>query len=81
MNNVTKFDYKPKAKELKAYIKTHRDSATILVHKNADGDCIGAGLALSLFLESEYEDIKVISQTRFSDSFSWLPNSPYRFHS
>ena len=68
------FDYSTKAKELDKFIKDHSGSATILIHKNADGDCVGAGLALSLWLQSKY-NVKIISPNRYSDSFSWLPNS------
>ncbi len=68
------FDYTTASKEFDSFINDHSGVATILIHKNADGDCISAGLALSLWLQNKY-NVKVISPNRYSDSFAWLPNS------
>ena len=68
------FDYITAAKELDSFIQHSSGPVTVLIHKNADGDCISAGLALSLWLPDKY-NIKIVSPNRYSDSFSWLPNS------
>ena len=46
---------------------------SILVHKNADGDCIGASLAVSILLESLGYECKIISSNAYNRNFNWMP--------
>ena len=48
---------------------------TLLMHKNADGDCMGASLAVCIFLESLGYDCKIISPNAYSRNFNWMPCS------
>ncbi len=48
---------------------------TLLMHKNADGDCIGASLAVCMFLEALGCECKVISTNAYNRNFNWLPYS------
>ena len=48
--------------------------ATILMHKNADADCVGASLALSLLLEKLGFECKIVSSNGYSSNFRWMPN-------
>ena len=70
-------DYNLYSEKLKNFIdSSEKKVASILIHKNADGDCVGAGLALSFLLEKEgYTDVKIISTNAFNDNYLWMPNS------
>ena len=70
-------DYSLYSEKLKNFIdSSEKKVASILIHKNADGDCVGAGLALSFLLEKEgYTDVKIISTNAFNDNYLWMPNS------
>ncbi|MEM1215980.1 MAG: bifunctional oligoribonuclease/PAP phosphatase NrnA [Bacteroidota bacterium] len=45
----------------------------ILSHRNPDGDAIGSSLGLSLFLQKNGHNVKVIVPSEYPDFLAWLP--------
>ena len=76
------FDYESKAKEfvekfnvLDADGNVKKQRVSILVHKNPDGDTLGSGLALSLWLQKSGHEVKILAPNRYPEVFASLPNS------
>ena len=47
----------------------------VLIHKNPDGDALGAGLGLFLFLEKQKHKVKIISPNDYPAFYRWMPGS------
>jgi phosphoesterase RecJ-like protein len=60
--------------ELKKLLYVPQDVA-ILTHRNPDGDAVGSSLGLSLFLQKQGHNVKVIAPSDYPDFFSWMPQS------
>ncbi len=69
------FDYFEKAKELLDFIGKNQKNISIVIHKNPDGDALGAALAMSLWLQKNGHSTKVIAPNYFSENFAWLPSA------
>lgn len=69
------FDYATKAREFVEKFETGKQQISIILHKNPDGDTLGAGLALSLWLQKKGHEVKVLAPNRYPEIFGNLPNS------
>ena len=69
------FDYESKAKEFVEKLGEKKQKVSIILHKNPDGDTLGAGLALSLWLQRQGHEVKVLAPNRYPEIFGNLPNS------
>lgn len=59
---------------LKKLLNTPQDVA-ILTHRNPDGDAVGSSLGLSLFLQKNGHNVKVIAPSDYPDFLSWMPQA------
>ncbi len=55
-----------------AEILRNCDNVTILTHKSPDGDCIGAGMGLCLYLRSVGKHANVVNSDGFPDRYDFL---------
>ena len=69
------FDYSLKAQEFVETIGEGTKNISIVLHKNPDGDSIGAGLALSVWLQNKGHNVKILAPNRYPETFAGLPNS------
>ena len=75
MSKTVSFNYKQISETLLKCLDTCKKDICIFIHKNADGDCLGAGLGLGLWLQNRGFNAKIISSNNFSESYTWMPNS------
>ncbi|MCB0639908.1 MAG: bifunctional oligoribonuclease/PAP phosphatase NrnA [Lewinella sp.] len=47
----------------------------IVTHRNPDGDAIGSSLGLSLFLQKNGHNVKVIAPSEYPDFLAWMPQA------
>lgn len=67
MNNITL--------EMAAEILSSCGDAYILIHRNPDGDCIGAGYALKEYFNQTSRKAKVVCSDVIPDKYSYLKNN------
>lgn len=60
--------------ELKKIIHIPQD-VVILSHRNPDGDAVGSSLGLSLFLQKNGHNVKVVVPSDYPDFLSWMPQA------
>lgn len=60
--------------ELKQLLNRPQD-VVILSHRNPDGDAIGSSLGLSLFLQRNGHNVKVIVPSEYPDFLAWMPQA------
>jgi len=58
--------------KIKKWLESPKD-VVILSHRNPDGDAIGSTLALQLFLEQSFHNVKIIYPSEYPKVFSWMP--------
>lgn len=75
MSKTVGFNYKQISETLLKCLDTCKKDICIFIHKNADGDCLGAGLGLGLWLQNRGFNAKIISSNNFSENYTWMPNS------
>lgn len=69
------YNYLKDSEDLKSVIETtQKKKVALLMHKNADADCIGAALSMSLLLEKLGFECKIISSNGYNSNFKWMPN-------
>lgn len=67
-------DYSSFRNLLESFIgSSEKKVATLLIHKNVDGDCIGAALALCGVLKQLNFECKVIATNGYNRNFGWMP--------
>jgi phosphoesterase RecJ-like protein len=59
---------------LKKIIHIPQD-VVIISHRNPDGDAVGSSLGLSLFLQKNGHNVKVIVPSEYPDFLSWMPQA------
>ncbi len=59
---------------LKKLLNTPQD-VVILTHRNPDGDAVGSSLGLSLFLQKNGHNVKIIAPSDYPDFLSWMPQA------
>lgn len=70
------FDYKVKAQEFESICSGNSRDVSIVIHRNPDGDAVGASLALLIWLQKKFNHkVRIIAPNRYSESLAWLPNS------
>lgn len=52
---------------------TNPKRIAVIMHTNPDGDALGTGLALTLFLKGQGHYVNIISPTEYPTFLSWLP--------
>ncbi|MEL6972836.1 MAG: bifunctional oligoribonuclease/PAP phosphatase NrnA [Bacteroidota bacterium] len=60
--------------QLKQLLSMPQD-VVIVTHRNPDGDAIGSSLGLSLFLQRDAHNVKVIAPSEYPDFFAWMPQA------
>ncbi|WP_020537629.1 DHH family phosphoesterase [Lewinella cohaerens] len=60
--------------ELKKLLNTPQD-VVILTHRNPDGDAVGSSLGLSLFLQKNGHNVKIVAPSDYPDFLSWMPQA------
>ena len=60
--------------ELKKILHFPQD-IVILSHRNPDGDAVGSSLGLSLFLQKDGHNVKIVVPSDYPDFLSWMPQS------
>jgi len=59
---------------LKKLLNTPQD-VVILTHRNPDGDAVGSSLGLSLFLQKNGHNVKIVAPSDYPDFLSWMPQA------
>jgi len=59
---------------LKRILSIPQDVA-IISHRNPDGDAIGSSLGLSLFLQRDGHNVKVVVPSEYPDFLAWMPQA------
>ena len=60
--------------DLKKILHIPQD-VVILSHRNPDGDAVGSSLGLSLFLQKDGHNVKVIVPSEYPDFLAWMPQA------
>lgn len=60
--------------ELKKLLHVPQD-VVIVTHRNPDGDAIGSSLGLSLFLQKNGHNVKVVAPSEYPDFLAWMPQA------
>ncbi len=69
------FDYSQKAQEFLETFGEGTKNVSIVLHKNPDGDSIGGGLALSLWLQKQGHNVRILAPNRYPECYASLPNT------
>jgi phosphoesterase RecJ-like protein len=60
--------------ELKQLLSIPQD-VVIVTHRNPDGDAVGSSIGLSLFLQKDGHNTKVIAPSEYPDFLAWMPQA------